>query len=358
LRPIAGGPAVKRRRRIGAATAAGALLAVAVPAGASPAMQFGVPQLESSRAQRGRIEVRFMGTSTILLDDGVDQILIDGFFTRPNPFRFLFGRLQSNPRAVQRDMRRADIVPPYRLRAVLVAHAHFDHVLDAPAIAHETGAWLVGSESTAFVGRGAGLPEAQLCIVENGDRLRFGAFTVSIFWSHHSRRARYQGPLTENLITPARASSFRDAGSFAFLIEHGDRTILIHPSAEFELGMYGDQHADLVFLSVGQLGLRDAAFARRYWDEVVIQRQADLVVPIHWDIFMLPVRNRLWASPWPADNVGRAMRWLRRFSQSGPPLGMMRPFEPVAIDRELPAPVTPRRASTAAECNSPGPSVR
>ena len=59
----------------------GALAYLLQPSGKLSDFQNWQPQSSSSRAG---LNVKFFGVSTLLLDDGQDQILIDGFFSRPS----------------------------------------------------------------------------------------------------------------------------------------------------------------------------------------------------------------------------------------------------------------------------------
>ena len=52
--------------------------------------------------------------------------------------------------------------------AVIPLHAHYDHAMDAPEVARRTGALLLGSESSANVARGWGLPERQIQVAKLG----------------------------------------------------------------------------------------------------------------------------------------------------------------------------------------------
>jgi glyoxylase-like metal-dependent hydrolase (beta-lactamase superfamily II) len=61
---------------------------------------------------------------------------------------------------------------------VLVGHAHYDHILDAPDLCKQTGARLIGSSSTIMVGRAAGLPEEQLRVTEGHEDIPSGPWTV------------------------------------------------------------------------------------------------------------------------------------------------------------------------------------
>lgn len=286
------------------------------------------PYIVIQRPMLLSVRARFMGTSTILFDDGTDQILIDGFFTRPSRQDVLFGRIAPNPAVIEAALARAGVAD--RLRAVLVAHSHFDHALDAPTVAQRTGALLVGSASTRNIGLGGGLPDSQIQVVADGARLTFGAFRITIFGTPHSPNPPFPGTITTPLTPPARASAYLEGGSFSFLIEHQRVKILVQPSANFAPGRYRGLRADIVFLSIGTLGRQSAAFAQDYWREVVQATGAGQVFPIHWDDFFVPVGDRF--EPMLSDNVGLARLRVTDMARGSPiRIRDMPPFEPVLM---------------------------
>ncbi len=76
------------------------------------------------------------------------------YFTRPS--NITTAKIQPDAALVTRSLQRAGVKS---LAAVVTMHSHFDHALDAPLVAKQTGALLVGAKSTANIGRGYGLPE-------------------------------------------------------------------------------------------------------------------------------------------------------------------------------------------------------
>ena len=111
------------------------------------------------------MKVTFFGTTTLLFDDGRDQILFDAHLTRPSLPRYVFGRGETD-RAMAEELIRLHGID--RLRAIVVSHSHHDHVMDAPYLALRCGAELYGSASTLNVARGGGVPEERgiHCLVQ------------------------------------------------------------------------------------------------------------------------------------------------------------------------------------------------
>jgi L-ascorbate metabolism protein UlaG (beta-lactamase superfamily) len=292
----------------------------------------GVPTLPAAQVPAGRVAVRFMGTSTILLDDGTTQILVDGFFSRPG---VLLLPIAPNKPVIESAMARAQI--GNRLKAVLVAHSHYDHVLDAPAVARLTGARLVGSESTANVGRGGGLPNSQIDIIRHLQELDFGDFHVTVFRSPHAPNMVFPGEIVAPLAPPKWASSYREGGSYSFLVTHHGFSILIHPSANVSKDLYKDVRADVVFLGIGGLINQKSKF---FWGYLWELRRTGtrVVIPIHWDDFTKPLSAGLRLPPKSTDDVAMTMKGLQFYAKARHfRLRTMPLFDPVDIEA-APAP--------------------
>jgi L-ascorbate metabolism protein UlaG (beta-lactamase superfamily) len=267
-----------------------------------------LPELAAAAPQPGALRVTFLGVSTVLLDDGETAILTDGFFSRPSLLRTLLLPLEPDRERVARALARAGV---RRLAAVIVAHSHYDHAMDSPLVAQMSGALLVGSESTANVGRGAGLDEARIRVFGDGATLRFGAFTVRAIPGRHLPHGQAMGEITAPLAPPARALDYLEGGSYSLLFEHGGRTLLLQSSAGFEPGALAGQRADTVLLGVGGLGRMDAQYRDDYWREVVAATGARRVVPVHWDDFTQPLEAGLRPLPRLLDDYGLSLDFLR-----------------------------------------------
>lgn len=183
------------------------------------------------------------------------------------------------------------------LAAVITLHSHFDHALDSPVVAQQTDALLVGSESTANIGRGQELPESTIRVVKGGDALNFGKFKVSFVKSEHLPANFALGHITAPLKFPTRASEMKVGDAFSVLIEHEGRSYLIQASAGYAAGALAGRKAEVVFLGVGGLGAKDEAHQDGYWREIAQAVGAKRVVPIHWDNFYIPLDRPLVAPP-------------------------------------------------------------
>lgn len=248
----------------------------------------------------GELRISWHGVSAILLDDGEQALMIDPHFSRPEGLLPILGNRPIAPDEAKVRAALAD-AGIERLAAVLVSHSHFDHAMDAGLVARLTGARLIGSESTANIGRGAGLAESAISIARAGDEIVAGPFRARFFPSRHAGRTggRPTGDITAPLTPPARYADYRQGGTWSILVEHPRGRVLHHGSAGFEPGALAGVEADAVVLGVALIEDLPA-----YLHEVVDASGAQHVYAVHWDDFTQPLREPLRTLPLGVDLEG------------------------------------------------------
>lgn len=254
-----------------------------------------------------RLRVTFLGVSTLLFDDGETAILTDGFFSRPSLWRVALTPLSPDLDRIGEALRGAEVD---RLAAVVVLHSHYDHAMDSPAVAERTGALLVGSESTANIARGWGLPAARIRQPRFGEVSRFGSFDLTLLESRHLPHGVAEGTIDAPLVPPARADSYRQGETYSLHVRHPLGTFLVQGSAGFVEGALAGYSADVVFLGVGGLSQMDDEYRAAYFREVVARMRPRWVVPIHYDDFSRPLGQPILAMPRLVDDFDATMRWL------------------------------------------------
>ncbi len=218
----------------------------------------------------------------------------------------LSGKIAPDLDAIDMGLDRAGIA---ELAAVIPVHSHYDHAMDAPEVAKRTGALLVGSESTANIGRGWNLPETQIKVPGEGEVLTFGAFNITLVRSKHftfpgdlmGSQAAVGATIDAPLVPPVAVQDYREGGSYSILIEHPSGTALLQGSAGFIPNGLDHLDVDVLFLGIGGLGSQTKDYQDGYWQHVVTATNPSLVVPVHWDSLTHPlsdtpvVANRLWS---------------------------------------------------------------
>jgi len=81
---------------------------------------------------RRQLQIKYLGNGGFLLQYGKAVILTAPFFSNPSLFRVLFWSIRADPGQIN-----AFLPPVAEVKAILVGHAHYDHLLDIPYIAHE-----------------------------------------------------------------------------------------------------------------------------------------------------------------------------------------------------------------------------
>jgi len=279
---------------------------------------------------RDRLVARFFGVTTIHLQQGGTEILIDGFFSRPDLFETAVGKIAPNEERIDKAVKAGNIGT---LSALFVAHSHYDHALDSARVVKRQGGVLLGSESTANLGRAEGLPADRIRVIYGGQTFAFGGFRITPYQSPHAPDPPFTGGITAPLYPPAHVSEYREGGNFSFQIRTTSCTVLIHPSANYLPGLFDDVRADIVFLSIGKLGEQVDRFVRSYWEETVGKTKPRLVVLTHWDNFFKPLSEGLTPMPWPRDRFDAAVKAVNALAGNSVTVAFMPLYEPVDLFR-------------------------
>lgn len=256
----------------------------------------------------GGLGVTFLGVASLLIDDGETAVMTDGFFSRPSLLKVGLGKVAPDRERIDAVLSRAGVD---RLAAVLPVHTHFDHAMDSAVVADKTGAVLVGGESTAYVGRGHGLPADRIRVATPGEAMQYGAFTLTLVESHHCPPDRFPGEITAPVVPPVKAAAYKCGEAWSILVAHtSGATALLQGSAGFVAGSLAGRRADVAYLGIGQLGVQSEEYIRTYWAETVETVGASRVVVTHWDDFFRPLDRELRALPYLGDDLDVTMRVL------------------------------------------------
>lgn len=256
-------------------------------------------------ARPGSLTATYLGTSTLLLDDGGTQLLFNPVLSRPvDP---------SNPKA-RTDTARIDEtiaqLQANRLKGIFVSRPS-NRIGDATYIARKTGATLFGPPGVMALARANGLPEAQLAPYDPGATVKVGKFRVQQFASK---------------ATPSRQAGGASGpgASSDFLVKKGSRSVLVKSAANFIPGALANVDADVMFLATDHLAEQTPFFQDLYYRQTVGQVRPDLVIPLQWEDTTAPLSRSLE----PSEGTPAAFDFLAaRLAQDKIRFGLLQGFQ-------------------------------
>ena len=166
------------------------LIGCAVPAGAEPPAS---------------VAVRWLGVAGVSISDGDAVLLHDPFFSRPGLWRTLFEYYEPDVPLLERLVAAGSPAPELASADwILIGHAHYDHLGDAPWLAQRSGALLAGSQTAVNLAQGYGLAAERTRRVAPGDVFDAGPFEVRVVESRHAKVALGRVPFEGEVSTPPR----------------------------------------------------------------------------------------------------------------------------------------------------------
>jgi L-ascorbate metabolism protein UlaG (beta-lactamase superfamily) len=232
------------------------------------------------------LRVTYLGVNGYQFETNGHALLVDPYFTRagltavvlqqriePNETRIAFGLQYVRP----------------KVDAVLVTHAHFDHLLDVPEIMRRTNARLVAGATAANLTMSCAIDRRQCIVVQPGATRVIGPWRIRVSPSAHDRVLGwlpFPGTKTHPGPCPAKASDWRLGEPMAFLIETNGRRIYIDSGGTPEV-LPSAQIApvDLAILGVA---LPDS---RKRFRAAIDRLRPKYVLPSHQDDFFSPLER-------------------------------------------------------------------
>jgi L-ascorbate metabolism protein UlaG (beta-lactamase superfamily) len=259
------------------------------------------------RQGRDGVRVRWLGTAGFSIHHDDHVLLIDPYVTRASLAACLVAPLRPDVAAIRRYIERAD--------AIALGHTHFDHALDVPEIARQTGAQVLGSRSAAALCMSQGMSAERVDVIEGNAgtdaavRREVGPFALRFVPSAHSRllfgRVPFAGDISDCHQLPVRAEAYRCGAVFGIEIRVGGRIIYHMGSAELVDDHLDARGVDLLLLCVA------GWTASPNLPERIVKRLAPRAVLLsHWDNFLRPLDRP--ARPIPTIGLPRLVERLSR----------------------------------------------
>jgi L-ascorbate metabolism protein UlaG (beta-lactamase superfamily) len=228
------------------------------------------------------LELEWLGVAGYRLTFEGTTVLVDPYVSRV-PLRSVILRRPALPdrTLIDRYVARAD--------AILVGHTHWDHAVDAPALARRDGATVYGSGSLAHLMRLHGLDSV---VVEPRRVYEIGPFVVRFVPSRHSkllfgRKIPFDGPLTCEDLHGLSPGAYKCGDVFGIRIEVAGTSFYHQGSADLRDAERIDP-VD-VFLA----GITGRQVTPHYWRRILPRLDPRLLVPTHYDDFFAPLDRPL-----------------------------------------------------------------
>jgi L-ascorbate metabolism protein UlaG (beta-lactamase superfamily) len=234
------------------------------------------------------LEVEWLGVSGYRMSYQGQTLFIDPYLSRV-PFRDLLLRRPAAPDPAALDR---FVKAPGKTVGVLVGHTHFDHALDAPAIARRLDCRAYGSRSLvnlmALHGLGGRAVE-----VEPYRTYELGPFEIGFTPSVHSKlllglAVPYDGELSCEHLDSLCPSAYRCGQVWGISIAVAGLRFYHQGSANLIDGAIREREVD-VFLA----GVAGRSFTAGYWKRILPVLQPKTVVPTHYDNFFRPLGEEM-----------------------------------------------------------------
>ncbi len=230
------------------------------------------------------LELEWLGVSGYRMSYEGQDLYIDPYVSRVG-LRSLIRREPAIPNPVSLD--RFIGTSPGAV-GVLVGHTHFDHAVDAPAIARRFGCPAYGSRSLVALMHlhGAGELAVQ---VEPYRRYELGPYTVSFTPSLHSKlvlglAVPFAGELTCEHLDALTPGAYRCGEVWGILIEVAGVSFYHQGSANLIDEAIRDHDVDFFLAGVAGRG-----FTPDYWRRILRRLSPHTIVPTHYDDFFRPL---------------------------------------------------------------------
>jgi L-ascorbate metabolism protein UlaG (beta-lactamase superfamily) len=246
-------------------------------------------ELEANPLELPRgLEVEWLGVSGYRLTYEGQTLFIDPYLSRV-PLRDLILRRPTMPDSAALDR---FVKAPGSTVGVLVGHTHFDHAVDAPAIARRFGCKAYGSSSLATLMNLHGLVERAV-VVEPYKTYELGPFEVSFTPSVHSKlllglAVPYDGDLTCEHLDSLSPGAYRCGQVWGISIAVAGIRFYHQGSANLIDDAIRERKVD-VFLA----GIAGRSFTEDYWKRILPRLDPRAVVPTHYDNFFRPLGRPL-----------------------------------------------------------------
>jgi L-ascorbate metabolism protein UlaG (beta-lactamase superfamily) len=246
------------------------------------------------------LDIAWLGVSGYRMTYEGVSLFVDPYVSRV-PLRALLLRRRALPDPVMLERYAG---APGAVAGVLVGHTHFDHAVDAPALARRHGAKAYGSASLRQLMRLHGLEDLAVEVVPHRP-YELGPFVVRFVPSRHSkllfgRKVPMAGELTCDHLDGLAPGAYRCGAVYGIRIDVAGVSLFHQGSANLDDAALPHDPVD-VFLA----GVAGRSVTPHYWRRILPKLDPRVVVPTHYDNFFSP--------------LGRTQDFVRRVDLAGVP---------------------------------------
>jgi L-ascorbate metabolism protein UlaG (beta-lactamase superfamily) len=211
-----------------------------------------------------QLQMRWLGVAGIEFKIDDQTLLIDPFLTRPPLVNILRGRVNPDRELILKNIPAAD--------QILVTHSHYDHLMDVPVIAKQTGAHVYGSSNVCQLLSIFQLPSQQIHEIHSNEIFNLPYASIRTIRAKHPALPGYlSGSLNTHIKPPLRSRDYRLDVCYSYLVDFKKIKVLVWSSTSNK----DAQPADILF---------SRAVAGQKWNEKMMKVvQPRLVIPTHWD---------------------------------------------------------------------------
>lgn len=236
-----------------------------------------------------RITFRWLGVSGFIISDDEITLVFDPAITRVGLVDYLpFRKIQSNHQEVDYWLEQCSLK---KVSAIIVNHAHSDHVIDAPYLSKRFLSPIYGSESVLNVARGQDINEDKLHLIKHKMKWKIGQFEIESIETPHPPHAMnillMDGVIAKPLKNPTSTWNYRVGKTYSFKLNHPEGRILFQATGKVGSPdpLEGSKN-DVLLLTIANRNSSDELIDKR-----ILPTESKTLIPLHYDNFFAPMRR-------------------------------------------------------------------
>jgi len=297
----------------------------------------------STTSVKSALEIHYTGAGGVLIRKGSQAVYIDPFFSNPGPLvSTLSKQAKPDTSAIQRYFRRAlGKAQDHNgsIKAVLISHAHYDHLMDVPTLwslklLNQERVRFIGSLSMGHYLRGAGIPPSKIQEIKKteatsdqkiGKRFELGSPGIRVYpvVNAHAPHTRFFGMSIKFFRGkakkdqwPKKLAGFKEGQTYAYLIDFLDdqanisfRIYVQTSSSNSPNGFIPAALKTEHPIDVAVLGAASYKYVKTYPQELIRHLQPRHVVVVHWENFFWSLdKLKKQPSAVPFNNIHKFVR--------------------------------------------------